>query len=114
MWLAEAQLKWLIQDRSAKKLRERLIADRIIMGNLTEYQVQFENTLAIGIKILTVTGKLLRESKKERATHGLMVGDSLYLCNMNRCTIPVCNILTSDGDFNHISRVIVWRPLDVI
>jgi len=62
--LAEAQLKGLIPHRRANELRGRLTADRTIMGNLTEYQVQFENTLAIGIKVLSVTGKLLRESKK--------------------------------------------------
>ena len=84
------------------------------MGNLTDYQEQFENTLAIGIRVLSVTGKLLRASKKERVNHGLMVGDSLHLCNMNRCTVPICNIVTHDGDFTHINGIMVWRPMDVI
>lgn len=114
LMLAEAQLKGLIPHRSAKELRDKLTTDRTIMGNLTDYQVQFENTLAIGIRVLSVTGKLLRESKKERVTHGLMVGDSLHLCNMNRCAAPICNIVTNDGDFNHITNIVVWEPMDVV
>jgi len=114
LMLAEAQLKGLIPNRSARELRDKLTTDRTIMGNLTAYQVQFENTLAIGIRVLSVTGKLLRESKKERVTHGLMVGDSLHLCNMNRCAVPICNIVTNDGDFNHIANIVVWEPLDVV
>lgn len=114
LMLAEAQLKELIPHRSARELRGKLTTDRTIMGNLTDYQVQFENTLAIGIRVLSVTGKLLRESKKERVTHGLMVGDSLHLCNMNRCLAPIQNIVTHDGDFNHIPGIVVWEPLDVV
>jgi len=114
LMLAEAQLKGLIPDRTARKLRDRLTANRAIMVNLTDYQSQFENTLAIGIRVLSVTGKLLRESKKERLAHGLMVGDSLHLCNMNRCAVPICNIVTRDGDFNHVANVVVWEPLDVV
>ncbi|MFC1958237.1 type II toxin-antitoxin system VapC family toxin [Chloroflexota bacterium] len=114
LMLAEAQLKGLITERSARRLRDRLTADRTVMGNLTEYQEQFENTLAIGIKVLSVTGKLLRESKKERITHGLMVGNSLHLCNMNRCAVPICDIVTHDGDFNHVANIVVWEPMDVV
>ena len=114
LMLAEAQLKGLIPHRRAKELRDKLTTDRAIMGNLTDYQVQFENTLAIGIRVLSVTGKLLRESKKERVTHGLMVGDSLHLCNMNRCAVPISNIVTHDSDFNHVANIVVWKPLDVI
>ena len=114
LMLAEAQLKGLITERSARRLRDRLTADRAVMGSLTDYQVQFENTLAIGIKVLSVTGKLLRESKRERVTHGLMVGDSLHLCNMNRCAVPICDIVTHDGDFNHIANIVVWEPMDIV
>jgi len=124
IWLKIQASKWvislkihtkgLIPHRRANELRDRLTADRTIMGNLTEYQVQFENTLAIGIKVLSVTGKLLRESKKERVTHGLMVGDSLHLCNMNRCAAHICDIVTHDGDFNHVADIVVWEPMDVV
>ena len=114
LMLAEAQLKGFIPHRSAKQLRDKLTDDRTIMRNLTEYQVQFENTLAIGIRVLSVTGRLLRESKKERVAHGLMVGDSLHVCNMNRCAVPICDIVTHDGDFNHVANIVVWEPLDVV
>ena len=114
LMLAEAQLKGLIPRRSARELKDRLTVDRTIAGSLTDYQTQFENTLAIGIKILSVTGKLLKQSKVERSAHGLMVGDSLHLCNMNRCTAHIHDIVTHDGDFKHISNIIVWEPLDVV
>jgi predicted nucleic acid-binding protein len=114
LMLAEAQLKGIIPDRSARQLRSRIANDRTLMGNLTDYQVQFENTLAIGIKVLGVTGKLLKDSKKERQVYGLMVGDSLHLGNMNRYATPICDIVTYDGDFTHIKGISVWRPMDVL
>jgi len=114
LMLAEAQLKGLIPNRSARELKEKLTTNRTIMGNLIDYQVQFENTLAIGIRVLSGTCKLLKESKRERITHGLMVGDSLHLCNMNRCTVPIRDIVTHDGGFSHINGIMVWKPMDVI
>lgn len=114
LMLAEAELKRLIPERSARRLRARLAADRAIMANLSDYQMQFENTLAIGIKVLNITGKLLKDSKRERLAYGLMVGDSLHLCNMNRCSSHISDIVTYDGDFNHINNITVWKPMDVI
>lgn len=61
-----------------------------------------------------MTGKLLRESKMERVTHSLMVGDSLHLGNMNRHKIPIKDIVTNDGDFDYIPNITVWKPEDVI
>ena len=111
LMLAEAQLKGLIPNRSARELREKLIADRTIVANLTDYQEQFENTMAIGIRVLSVTGKLLRESKKERLAHGLMGGDSLHLCNMNRSFVPICAIVTRGGALSHSASIFMCKPL---
>jgi predicted nucleic acid-binding protein len=114
LMLAEAVLKGFIPERKAQYLRNKLKTDRTITGNLSDYQMQFESTLSIGLKIFNVTGKLLKDSKKERLTYGLMVGDSLHLCNMNRCSTPIHDIVTYDGDFAHITGLSVWRPMDVI
>jgi len=114
LMLAEAYVKGLITRRQASALKERLQANRALAASLTDYQTQFENTLAIGLKVLRINRALLIETKDERATHGLMTGDSLHLGNMNRHGPPLRDIVTYDGDFAHIPSLTVWEPMDVI
>jgi len=33
---------------------------------------------------------------------------------MNRCAVPICSIVTREGDFNHEANIVVWKPLHVI
>jgi predicted nucleic acid-binding protein len=114
LMLAEAYAKGLISRRQASALKAKLKADRALVARLTDYQTQFENTLAIGLRVLRISQKILVETKTERAAHGLMTGDSLHLGNMNRHPIPLQDIVTYDGDFAHIPRLTVWEPMDVI
>jgi hypothetical protein len=37
-----------------------------------------------------------------------------HLCTMNRCAVPICSIVTREGDFNHEANIVVWKPLHVI
>lgn len=114
LMLAEAYTKGLITRRQASALKACFKADRTLATGLTEYQTQFENTLAIGLRVLRISRGLLIETKVERATHGLMTGDSLHLGNMNRHATPLRDIVTYDSDFAHISGLTVWEPVDVI
>src|SRR5579875_11725 len=118
LMLTEAQQKKIIANRSASKLKEKLSKDRIIAAKLSDYQRYFEQTLALGLKVMSINEQLLIETKLERATYGLMTGDSLHLGCMNRCKnsrrkAPLYDIVTYDGDFDHIVGVTVWRPQDV-
>lgn len=114
LMLAEAYSKNLIDKRSAAKLKSLLVSNRSIATNLVDYQSQFESTLAIGLRVLRITRMLLVETKVERYNYGLMTGDSLHVGNMNRHAIHIQDIVTYDGDFNHIPALTVWTPMDVI
>jgi predicted nucleic acid-binding protein len=119
LMLAEAYAKNIIAKRAASQLKSRLQSNRSIAAQLTDYQIQFENTLAFGLNILPINTKLLVETKAERLNYSLMTGDSLHLGSMNRCTrnrrkVPLRNIVTYDADFAHIQGLTVWKPIDVI
>ena len=114
LMLAEAYSKKLIDKRTATKLKSLLASNRAVAASLVDYQIQFERTLAIGLRVLRITRSLLVETKVERYNHGLMTGDSLHVGNMNRHSTPIRDIVTCDGDFKHISSLIVWAPTDVV
>jgi len=114
LMLAGAFAKGYIATRRASSLKTLFKADRAKAAVLTEYQTQFENTLAIGLRVLRISRRILVETKSERTVHGLMTGDSLHLGNMNRHPVPLQDIVTYDGDFAHIPGLIVWEPMDVV
>jgi predicted nucleic acid-binding protein len=114
LMLFEAYSKGLITKATAINLRTLLVSNRIVATNLTDYQTHFEYTLAIGLKVLPITSKLLVDTKVERTTHGLMTGDSLHMGNMNHHSTPIRDIVTYDGDFVHIPNINVWAPMDVV
>jgi predicted nucleic acid-binding protein len=116
---AEAYATHCINSRSAGKLKEFLKNQRGNPIPLGTYQVQFEDALAIGLKVLPIDEKLLVETKAERMTYYLMTGDSLHLGCMNRRTVnrrkaPLSNIVTNDSDFTSVPGLTVWKPDDVI
>jgi len=114
LMLAEASAKGMTTSRQASRLKGCLKTNRGLAAKLTDYQTQFENTLAVGLRVLRISKKTLIETKAERAMHGLMIGDSLHLGNMNRHRTPLRDIATYDGDFGHVPGLIVWEPVDVV
>src|SRR5207249_2589246 len=113
LMLAEAYAKGLITRRQASLLKTCFKGNRVLAGSLTDYQSQFENTLAIGLKVLRITKELLIETKLERRSHALLTGDSIHVGNMSRHQQPISHIVTHDGDFAHIPGLTVWQPMDV-
>lgn len=111
---AEAVAKRLITNASADKMKKWLAANRAAAAKLRKYQAQFEYLLGIGVKVMPVTRKTLVDSKRDRAAHALMIGDSLNICSMGRNKPRLSHIATRDGDFGHISTLTVWQPQDVI
>lgn len=108
-----------ITSRSATKLKEYLKRQRGMPIPLGNYQVQFEDALAMGLNVLPINEKLLVETKTERASYYLMTGDSLHIGCMNRRMVnrrkaPLSDIVTYDGDFTSIPGLTVWKPVDVI
>jgi len=114
LMLAESIKKGFIEKKSAYKLKKLLTDDRNMATQLTEYQQQFENTVNIGLKVLNVTPKLIVETYTERQQYGLLTTDSIHVGNMNRHRVPIVNIATYDGDFEHIDGLTMWKPMDVM
>jgi len=114
LMLYEAKQKGLIAKSSANALRTYLRTNRNAIGVIPDHQTQFEQTLAGGIAVLMVSPKLLRMTKRERIAHGLLTNDSVHLGNMIYRKSPLADIATYDGDFEHVSGITVWKPMDVI
>jgi len=114
LMLAEAYSKGLTTKPRAVELKKRLKRDRSVAASLVDYQSQFENTLAIGLKVLQITSRLLVDTKTERRSHGLMTTDSIHLGNMNRHSDQIRDIVTYDDDFAHIPNITIWQPMDVV
>lgn len=114
LMLAEAFTKGYITRPRAIELKQWLQTNRQQAHTLTQYQQQFEDTLAIGVKVLIIGVKLMVDTKVERALYGLMTGDSLHVGTMWRKPFTLSDIVTCDGDFTHVNGLEVWRPLDVM
>ncbi len=114
MMCAEAVAKGFITNAGAGKMKTWLANNRALASRLRKYQAQFEFLLGIGVKVLPVTKKTLTDSKRERAAHALMTGDSLNICSMVRSKPRLSHIATRDADFGHIPALTVWQPQDVI
>lgn len=114
LMLYEAHRMRYIPNCRACDLKARLLADRTTIAHMPGHQTLFEQVLNIGIKMLGVSKRLLVETKRERATHGLMTNDSLHLGSMLYHRTPLVHIATRDGDFAHIHDITVWQPEDVV
>ena len=113
LMLAEAYAKGYITRLRAIELKQWLQANRQQAQTLTQYQQQFENTLAIGVKVLPIGVKLMVDTKDERANFGLMTGDSLHVGTMRRTATALSDIVTYDGDFHHVTGLEIWMPMDL-
>lgn len=114
LMLAEAYVKGYISRERAADLREWLQKNRNQAHTLSDYQQQFEDILAIGLKVLVIGAKLMVDTKNERANYGLMTGDSFHVGTMQRKSITLSDIATYDNDFSHVTGLEVWKPMDVI
>jgi hypothetical protein len=84
----------------AIELKQWLQPHRQQVHTLNHYQKHFEDILLIAVKVLSISPKLMIETKKERATYGLMTGNSLHVGSMRRKPITLSDIVTYDGDFS--------------
>ncbi len=119
LMLTEASSKGLTKDMKVPPLKEYLQKHRGQTISLKDYQAQFEAIIKIGLHVLPINKRLLIDTKFERSAYNLMTNDSLHLGCMNRCLVkrmptPLQDIVTYDGDFEHITGVTVWKPDDIV
>lgn len=114
LMLAKAYQKGYINRLNAAQLKDKLEKNRSLIQHLaTYYQTRLEEVLAL-VKILPLDSQLLVDTQQERHDYGLMTTDSLHLGNMNRHQPLLTHIVTDDSDFEHISGLTIWKPMDVI
>jgi len=113
LMLAEAYQKGYITRLNAAQLKDKLEKNRSLMQHLVTHQTRLEEVLAL-VKVLPLDSQLLVDTQQERRNYGLMTTDSLHLGNMNRHQPPLTDMVTYDSDFEHVSGLTIWKPMDVV
>ncbi len=113
LMLAEAFAKQCTKSTNPQELKKYLKGMRGKQLILTDYQLQFELVMAIGLRVIRINEKLLMDTKEERKNYYLMTGDSLHIGSMSRQKSPLRHIASYDADFAHIPGLTVWQPSDI-
>jgi predicted nucleic acid-binding protein len=115
LMLAEAYQKGYIRRVNLNHLKDWLSQHRSQAATLTDHQQQVEDLIKHAhLKMLPMTRDLLIGTKRERATYGLLVTDSLHLGCMNRHHPSLTDIVSCHGHFEHVPGITVWKPMDVV
>ncbi len=114
LMLAEAVKGSFITKPQASQLKAWLRADRTRIASLTQHHGLFKTVLKYRMQIIELNGTVLRSSRTSREQWGLLTGDSLHLTCMSRAKPAITDIVTHDGDFEHIDGLTVWKPQDVV
>jgi hypothetical protein len=80
------------------------LIERIARGEITAY---------VNIQVLSdLLHKLMLMEAQQKKIIAKHLG-CMNRCKNSRRKAPLCDIVTYDGDFDHIVGVTVWRPQDV-
>lgn len=107
---AEAKAKGLLPY--GVRPPEYLKAHPEVVQGLTQYHKDLRNVLRIGVELIRITQTLLVRSQSIRRSHGVMTNDSLNLTCMKSRELDY--LVTTDGDFERIPEITVWKPMDLI
>jgi len=100
--LAKASLRERVRDLRGK-WRE--------VAKLAEYWTQTSAIFGLNILVLTTDEARLHVGQTIRVRHGLLTNDSLIVAAMEEFGID--SLATRDNDFDHISKLIVYKPSDI-
>ncbi|HMD95950.1 MAG TPA: type II toxin-antitoxin system VapC family toxin [Terriglobia bacterium] len=107
LMVAEALSKGLITRATAKRLREN--AD--LIPRLSDYWKNIERLLALNLLFVPVNGAILRGAHAERHDAGLLTNDSMIVSCMREYGVSF--LATNDADFERVSGITVFKPVDV-
>ena len=82
-----------------------------IIKQLYIYQQSIQNILEMGIEVYWADSQCLQNSHQLRKIYGLLTNDSYNLAIIQEQRIPA--IATYDSDFDHISNLQVFKPMDI-
>lgn len=89
----------------------KLRAHPEMVRRLTDYQMNLDTLLAIGIRVLPLGPDDLVASAAIRRTTGLLTNDSLSVAMLRRERIRA--LATSDSDFRRVSDIRLYLPSDL-
>jgi predicted nucleic acid-binding protein len=89
----------------------KLRAQPDIVRGLTDYQVNLDTLLAIGLQVLALSHDDLMASAAIRRTAGLLTNDSLSVAMLRRERILA--LATSDRDFQRVPDLRLYLPSDL-
>jgi len=107
MMLAEGVGKGVIKRERVRDLRGKWRE----VAKLTEYWTQTSAIFGLNILVLTTDEARLHVAQTIRVRHGLLTNDSLIVAAMEEFGID--SLATRDNDFDHISKLIVYKPSDI-
>lgn len=108
LMMVEAVSKGLVAPGNvAKKLREK----PHVVEQLVDYQIQTEAILEMGIDVVGLTSKHVKNSSLYRRRDGLLVNDSLTVSAME--IEGILNLATADCDFARVETIQVYSPQDL-
>ena len=108
LMVAEAVQRGLVNPKTAvKKLKEK----PDLIKQLTRYNADVNKARQMNIVILSLTPEAISASEEVRANHGLLTNDSLVAATMSDHGLT--KLATTDGDFERISGIEVYKPNDI-
>ena len=90
---------------------KKLKANPHLISGLSDYVSKVEKLLTLPWQVNQVTEADITASHALRRTHGLFVNDSINLACAER--LGIIDVVSHDRDFNRVSTISVWRPMDV-
>lgn len=105
--LAEALGTGVIKRDSVRDLRGKWRE----IAKLTEYWAQTSAIFGLNILVLPSDEGRLHRAQTIRARHGLLTNDSLIVAAMEE--LGIHSLATRDNDFDHISDLTVYTPIDI-
>ena len=107
MMLAEALGTGVIKRDSVRDLQGKWQE----IAKLTEYWAQTSAIFGLNILVLPSDEGRLHRAQTIRARHGLLTNDSLIVAAMEE--LGIHSLAPRDNDFDHISDLTVYTPIDI-
>lgn len=107
MMLAEALGTGVIKRDSVRDLQGKWRE----IAKLTEYWAQTSAIFGLNILVLPSDEGRLHRAQTIQARHGLLTNDSLIVAAMEE--LGIHSLATRDNDFDHISDLTVYTPIDI-